>query len=220
MPSRTPPWPRPSTILGAPTRRRLRTSPHPELGFTWVDGERLIRFGKADAGPLLHSRGFDGYALLTTERFREHPLADAADVVALVGPGPVPEVSAAARPEGGGRPGVALGGGRGIDSAKGIGAPDRLPGAAGPTTLSGGGPAGGRGTDSPVGRGADGLPPPPRRGGGRPARAPVARDRRSGAYGVGAAAPPRGHGSERARARCRSALHAAGEPRRKHGGAA
>jgi alcohol dehydrogenase class IV len=107
------------------------------LGFTWVDGERLIRFGDAEAGPLLESRGFDDYALLTTERFREHPLAAGADVVAVVAPGPVPEVSAAARPVVGGRPVVALGGGRVIDSAKAIGAADGLSVAAVPTTLSG-----------------------------------------------------------------------------------
>jgi alcohol dehydrogenase class IV len=107
------------------------------LGFTWVDGERLIRFGEADAAELLSSRGFDGYALLTTERFRDHSLAGGADVVAVVGPGPVPEVAAAARPEVLGRPVVALGGGRVIDSAKAIGAADSLPVAAVPTTLSG-----------------------------------------------------------------------------------
>ena len=107
------------------------------MGFTWVDGERLIRFGEADVPALLDSRGFDGYALLTTRRFRDHALAEGADVVALVGSGPVPEVSAAARREVGGRPVVALGGGRVIDSAKAIGAADSLPVAAVPTTLSG-----------------------------------------------------------------------------------
>jgi maleylacetate reductase len=110
------------------------------LGFTWLDGERLIRFdsGAGDEGrELLRSRGFDGYALLTTERFRGHPLADGADVVALVAGGPVPEVSAAVRGDVGGRPVVALGGGRVIDSAKAIGAADLLPVAAVPTTLSG-----------------------------------------------------------------------------------
>jgi alcohol dehydrogenase class IV len=107
------------------------------LGFTWVDGERLIRFGDADAVQLLTSRGFDAYALLTTDRFRGHSLAQGADVVALVEPGPVAEVSAAARSEVGGRPVVALGGGRVIDSAKAIGAADSLPVAAVPTTLSG-----------------------------------------------------------------------------------
>src|SRR4051812_3120288 len=137
MPCRTPRWPRPSTISGGPTRRRPPTSPRPDLGFTWADGERLIRFGEPDAAQLLSSRGFDGYALLTTERWHGHSLGAEADVVAVVGAGPVPEVSAAARPEVGGRPVVALGGGRVIDSAKAIGAADSLPVAAVPTTLSG-----------------------------------------------------------------------------------
>jgi alcohol dehydrogenase class IV len=107
------------------------------LGFVWVDGERLIRFGEADASALLDSRGFDGYALLTTERWRSHPLAARAGAVVLAGAGPVPEVSAAARGEVAGRPVVALGGGRVVDSAKAIGAADSLPVAAVPTTLSG-----------------------------------------------------------------------------------
>jgi alcohol dehydrogenase class IV len=110
------------------------------LGFTWLDGERLIRFGDGageEAGELLRSRGFDGYALLTTDRFRGHALAAGAAAVVAVGSGPVPEVSAAARSEVGGRPVVALGGGRVVDSAKAIGAADGLPVAAVPTTLSG-----------------------------------------------------------------------------------
>jgi alcohol dehydrogenase class IV len=110
------------------------------LGFTWVDGERLVRFGvgvgQTDA-ELLRSRGFDGYALLTTERFRGHALAAEAAAVAVVAPGPVPQVSAAVRGEVDGRPVVALGGGRVIDSAKAIGAADSLAVAAVPTTLSG-----------------------------------------------------------------------------------
>jgi maleylacetate reductase len=111
-----------------------------ERDFTWLDGERLIRFAEgavADAPELLRSRGFDGYALLTTERFRSNPLAEAADVVISLPPGQVPKVSAAARGEVNGRPVVALGGGRVIDSAKAIGAADELPVAALPTTLSG-----------------------------------------------------------------------------------
>ena len=39
-----------------------------EHEFTWIDGERLIRFATpADPG-VLAARGFDDYALLTTER--------------------------------------------------------------------------------------------------------------------------------------------------------
>jgi alcohol dehydrogenase class IV len=110
------------------------------LGFTWLDGERLIRFGAGageEARELLRSRGFESFALLTTERFRSHAVAEAADAVIDVASGPVAEVSAAVRGEVGGRPVVALGGGRVVDSAKAIGAADELPVAAIPTTLSG-----------------------------------------------------------------------------------
>jgi alcohol dehydrogenase class IV len=51
--------------------------------------------------------------------------------------GVVPDTAAAVRTEVGGRPLVALGGGRVIDSAKAIGGADGLPVAAVPTTLSG-----------------------------------------------------------------------------------
>jgi alcohol dehydrogenase class IV len=58
-------------------------------------------------------------------------------VVLLVPSGPVAAASAAVRGDVGGRPVVALGGGRVIDSAKAIGAADGVPVAAIPTTLSG-----------------------------------------------------------------------------------
>ena len=110
--------------------------------FTWVDGERLIRFGPAalSEGPsLLASRGFDGYALLTTERATATApaLVDAAATVLHVPPGPVPEAAAEVRSGVVGRPVVALGGGRVIDSAKAIGGADGVAVAAIPTTLSG-----------------------------------------------------------------------------------
>lgn len=110
--------------------------------FTWIDGERLIRFGAGaldEAGTLLEQRGFADYALLTTERaVADAPaLADAAAVVLHVPSGPVPEAAAAVREKVRGRPLVALGGGRVIDAAKGIGAADELEVAALPTTLSG-----------------------------------------------------------------------------------
>jgi alcohol dehydrogenase class IV len=110
------------------------------LGFTWLDGERLIRFGKGageEAPSLLRSRGFEDYALLTTGRFGGHALAERASVVVAVPGGPVPEASAAVRSAVGGRPVVALGGGRVVDSAKAIGAADGVAVAAVPTTLSG-----------------------------------------------------------------------------------
>jgi alcohol dehydrogenase class IV len=110
--------------------------------FTWVDGERLIRYGTgalAEAPDLFAARGFEGFALLTTPRAAQGApgLVDAAGVVLEVPSQPVPEAAAAVRDGVGGRPVVALGGGRVIDSAKAIGGADRLPVAAIPTTLSG-----------------------------------------------------------------------------------
>jgi alcohol dehydrogenase class IV len=110
--------------------------------FTFVDGERLVRFGAtalADAPALLPARGFDGYALMTTERaLASAPeLGEGAAIVLHVPPGPVPEAAAAVRGEVGGRPLVALGGGRVIDAAKAIAGADGIGCAAIPTTLSG-----------------------------------------------------------------------------------
>ena len=110
--------------------------------FTWADGERLIRFGKgalADAPGLLGGRGFDGYALLTTERAESDApeLVAGAAHVAHVPSGPVPEAAASVRGEVSGKPLVALGGGRVIDAAKAIAGADGLSVAAVPTTLSG-----------------------------------------------------------------------------------
>ena len=110
--------------------------------FTFVDSERLIRFGRTaleDATTLLSGRGFEDYALLTTARAAEQApaLVEAAAVVANVPNGGVPEAAAAVRDEVGRRPVVALGGGRVIDSAKAIGGADDVPVAAVPTTLSG-----------------------------------------------------------------------------------
>ncbi|HEX8857171.1 MAG TPA: iron-containing alcohol dehydrogenase [Thermoleophilaceae bacterium] len=110
--------------------------------FTWIDSERLIRFGVGvvdSAADLLEQRGFVRYALLTTDRAlaSARHLAQGAESVLFVAPTPVPEAAASARDEVGGRPLVALGGGRVIDAAKAIAGADRLPVAAIPTTLSG-----------------------------------------------------------------------------------
>jgi maleylacetate reductase len=114
----------------------------PSASFTWIDSERVIRYGPgvvSEAPELLAGRGFDRFALLTTERAAAQApaLADAADVVLHVPGGGVPDAAAAVRGDVGGRPLVALGGGRVIDSAKAIGGADGLLVAAIPTTLSG-----------------------------------------------------------------------------------
>jgi maleylacetate reductase len=110
--------------------------------FSFADGERLIRFGDGaldEAPELLAGRGFERYALLTTPRAEAGAaaLVAGADAVLHVQLGPVPEAAAAVREAVAGRPVVALGGGRVVDSAKAIGGADGLPVAAVPTTLSG-----------------------------------------------------------------------------------
>ena len=90
--------------------------------FTWIDAERLIRFGPttvAEAPALLAGRGFEDYALLTTERAAAGApaLTEAAGAVLNVPDGPVPEAAASVRSSVGERPVVALGGGRVIDAA-------------------------------------------------------------------------------------------------------
>ena len=110
--------------------------------FTWIDGERLIRFAPeaiASAGSLLDRRGFEGYVLLTTDRARPFApeLVAGADAVLLVPAGPVPDAAEAVRANVEGRPVVALGGGRVVDVAKAIAGADGLACAAVPTTLAG-----------------------------------------------------------------------------------
>ena len=110
--------------------------------FTWQDSERLIRYGRTaldDATRLLPERGFDDFALLTTARAAEQAPAvvEQAATVLSVPPGGVPEAAAEVRDGVGGRPIVALGGGRVIDAAKAIGGADGVAVAAIPTTLSG-----------------------------------------------------------------------------------
>ena len=110
--------------------------------FRFVDGERLIRFGEAglnELDELLPMRGFDRYALLTTERALEAApkLADRADVALHVPPGPVPDAAAEVMDKAEGRAVVAFGGGRVIDAAKAIAGATGVRCAAVPTTLSG-----------------------------------------------------------------------------------
>jgi maleylacetate reductase len=110
--------------------------------FTWVDGERLVRFGAGavdEASSLLASRGFEDYALLTTERAEAlgPDLVAGADVVLHAPAGPVPDSAAAVRAGVEGRDVVAFGGGRVVDVAKALAGADGLMCAAIPTTLAG-----------------------------------------------------------------------------------
>jgi maleylacetate reductase len=110
--------------------------------FAFRDGERLIRFGagalEAPRG-LLEDRGFNGYALLTTGRAAAAApeLVGSAEVVLHVPRGKVDEISAQLLADVGGRPVVALGGGRVIDTAKAVAGAGDGRCAAIPTTLSG-----------------------------------------------------------------------------------
>jgi maleylacetate reductase len=113
-----------------------------ERDFTFRDGERTIRFaaGTVEESPgLLAGHGFEGYALLTTERASADAPAvvEGADAVLHVPQGPVPEIAAAVRSGVEGRPVVALGGGRVVDAGKAIASADDLRCAAIPTTLAG-----------------------------------------------------------------------------------
>lgn len=104
------------------------------MEFTFRDGERVVRFGPLSAEPLPPE-----YVLLTTSRAEAQApaVAQAAAASLHVPAGPVPEAAAAVRQQVGGRPLVALGGGRVIDAAKAIAGADSLSVAAVPTTLSG-----------------------------------------------------------------------------------
>jgi alcohol dehydrogenase class IV len=113
-------------------------------GFVWRDAGRVVvlRSGVGREAPgLLREHGFDGFELLSTERALAEeaagPLADAAERVHLVGPGPVPDLAGALLPAAGGERLVALGGGRVIDTAKAIASVTGAAVAAVPTTLSG-----------------------------------------------------------------------------------
>ena len=116
-------------------------------GFTWRDGERLIRFGRGTAAEAVELLGGPGYALLTTPRAEALAprVTEAAGSVRHVGSGLVDELAGDLREELGGESPdrlVALGGGRLVDVAKALaaaagGAPGGVRAMAIPTTLSG-----------------------------------------------------------------------------------
>ena len=101
--------------------------------FTWRDGERVIRFGRA-APP------DDPHVLLTTARAAVRPFTEAAREVVHVPPGRVDEISAELLERhsfGSDVVLVALGGGRVVDTTKAIAGATGARCAAIPTTLSG-----------------------------------------------------------------------------------
>ena len=93
--------------------------------FTWIDGERLIRFGAGDArrrsGAALASRlrRLRAAHHRASSRRRTRCLRRAAAAVLHVPPGGVPDAAAAVRDGVGGRPLVAFGGGRVIGLGQG-----------------------------------------------------------------------------------------------------
>ena len=203
--------------VGAPTSRspaetEAGAAALADRDFTWIDGERLIRFGDGRArrragaagGPRV--RGLCAADHAAGGRARRRRWSREPTWCWTCPAGRVPEAAAAVRDGVGGRPLVALGGGRVIDSAKAIAGADGLPVAAIPTTLSGA-------EMTPFHRMPAGVERVP-------ARAPGARDRDPVADGLPADARPGRERDERARARGRGALHAAGEPGRRDGGAA
>jgi maleylacetate reductase len=106
------------------------------------DGRRVLRFFNGpvtDPVGVLAESGWDEFELLTTERAAADAadLADAAAKVHLLPPGPVAPSSAAVLDDVGSNRLVAFGGGRVVDSAKGIQAVRNGEVAAIPTTLAG-----------------------------------------------------------------------------------
>jgi alcohol dehydrogenase class IV len=117
----------------------LNAEPVPVVPFRWLDGERVVVFGRdrlAAAGELLAP----GYVVLTTPRAAAAAPALIAEAAAVyeVPPGRVDELAGTLRTDVTGEQLVALGGGRVIDVAKALAAadPPRTV-AAIPTTLSG-----------------------------------------------------------------------------------
>lgn len=110
-------------------------------GFTWRDGERIVRFGRGASGTLGELVGGDTVLLTTVRAEALAPaLAAAASEVLYVRTGRVDEIAAELLDAVQRRPAgmlVALGGGRVVDTAKALGAATGRDVAAIPTTLSG-----------------------------------------------------------------------------------
>jgi alcohol dehydrogenase class IV len=110
-------------------------------GFTWRDGERLVRFGHGVIAEAVDTLGGPGYALLTTDRAAAMApnVVEAAAGVYTLGPGQVDELAGDLLGSVARERIVALGGGRVVDAAKALAAASggTQVAMAVPTTLSG-----------------------------------------------------------------------------------
>jgi alcohol dehydrogenase class IV len=110
-------------------------------GFTWRDGERLVRFGHGVIAEAVAVLGGPGYALLTTDRAAAMApnVVEAAAGVYTLGPGQVDELAGDLLGSVARERIVALGGGRVVDTAKALAAASggTQVAMAVPTTLSG-----------------------------------------------------------------------------------
>jgi alcohol dehydrogenase class IV len=110
-------------------------------GFTWRDGERLVRFGRGVIAEAVDVLGGPGYALLTTDRAAAMApqVVEAAAGVYTLGPGMVDELAGDLLGSVARERIVALGGGRVVDAAKALAAASggTQVAMAVPTTLSG-----------------------------------------------------------------------------------
>ena len=118
--------------------------------FTWIDGERTIRFGRGMAAGAVDVLGGPGYTLLTTARAAgaAPAVAEAAGAVHEVGPGYVDELAGDLLGSVSGDRLVALGGGRVVDVAKAVAAALNSAPAAGATAATP--PASGPAVAAPV----------------------------------------------------------------------
>src|SRR4051812_40767302 len=92
--------------------------------FRWVDGERLIVFGRGAVEDAVEALGGPGYTLLTTARAKDAApgVVAAADRLVFVPSGHVDQLAANLLADMAGDRLVALGGGRVVDTAKALAA--------------------------------------------------------------------------------------------------
>src|SRR4051794_39807523 len=125
--------------------------------FRWVDGERLIVFGRGAVADAVEALGGPGYTLLTTARAKDAApgVVAAADRLVFVPSGHVDQLAADLVADMTGDRLVALGGGRVVDTAKALAAAlSAGHGRGAPASGTAGGRAAGGGSAAPVGAGS------------------------------------------------------------------